>query len=74
MWKGSSARASPEIERPSTPRLGNPGSLATAPSWTRTTWPSAVTQASVSMPVAPMSRASENASSVFSRAWALAPR
>ena len=46
----------------------------TTPSWSRTGTPSAVSQTSVSRPVAPSRRASENASSVLSGACALAPR
>ena len=46
----------------------------TTPSWSSTATPSAVSQTSLSRPVAPRRRASSNASSVFSGAWARAPR
>ena len=50
------------------------GPIRTTPSWSSTGTPSLVSQTSLSNPVAPSRSPSSNASSVFSRAWARAPR
>src|SRR5262245_59789559 len=66
MWAGSWARV--------TEAIGRRRTRPTRPSWSSTASPSAVSQTSLSRPVAPRRRASVNDSSVFSRACARAPR
>src|SRR4051812_34693469 len=66
MCSGSASRVIVPIRRRRRP--------PTTPSWSSTASPSDVSQTSLSKPVAPSFRARVNASSVFSGAWARAPR